>query len=723
MNDSYNKPGDSSSVDPQNNELMQNPEVNHNQGVNQPQELYDPDTGEYIGPTVQMPFDGSDTSIYKPFVDSDMSGYDSFAASDTSGDGYTESSMNVYRERIQENASDTSGVGYTESSQQYYDPNIGQYYDSYDSQSTEYHPDYQSDNPYDYQYGYQYDYQADEDSYGSYMPDYDPNIYDNDSNYEPLDSGMYYVEEELEAEARKKRRLWIAIGSAAAVLLIVVLYFGVRALIKSDDNENISFEKKNSSIPSKEIKLPEPGDSTLPEVTTSEENKDKSKAKHLPSNTVSMTTPTRRATTATTKKDIEVSEVTNTTTTPTTTKAPTTAATTTKAPTTAATTTVATTTKAPTTAATTTAAPTTVATTTEAPTTAGTTTAAPTTDATTTKEPTTAATTTEAPTTAATTTEEPTTAVTTTEATEPEAPEVPWPPPAEEVNYPGLPAGVDPNLDLPRLIKELPENTALSGDGKVTAAKVDDNSITVTGETGTSELTELEQPVDKVLAVSAKAVFYQSGEKLYRVLIEDSAISEITDADKYTSDTIKTDIKGNLIFWKENTPDNTGNTLYVLKADKTEPEAISNVANDIRIQSDLLAFINDSKKVQYLNLSGELSTDSLKTLPKDKAVDNFAIAVDGSAIVYQQDKDLFAYADGKEYKLSEDCAGFFVTDSIDPIKIAVLKNDSVVEVYQIGTDFKIISTHENADSEKFYDNQNVDYGGFYLYGKADDLNF
>ena len=652
MNDSYNKTGDDFPINPQNIESVQIPETNKNEGDNLPQALYDPDTGEYIGSGTQKISAGSVTSA-------DASTELLQAQYDPDTGGYI-GTQNLFGD------SDPSILDNRNSYQEYYDPNTGEYYTPYGYQGT--------------------DYQTDEDPYGYYSSDYDSNYFNDYSEYEPLDSEMHYAEEELEAEARKKKIIWISIGSAAALLLTVALFFGIRALMKSEDDENVSFKKQNAGVPSKEIRLTEPGESTLPEVTISEEGKDKNRAKHLPSNTIERSSPTQRATNATTRRNVEVNEVTTETGTQSMTQRPTTPTTRKPSPTTTrkpspTTTRKPATTKAP--------AKTKAPTTTKVP--------AKTKAPTTTKPPTT---TTKPPTT---TTEPPTTT------TEPVSPPSPV-----SVDYPPLPAAVAPNPDLPNLIRELPQNTVLSGDGKANASKIDDVSITVTNSSGTHELTELDQPVDQVIAVSEKAVFYQSGDKLYRVLISDSSVSEITDVNKYTSDTIKTDMRGNLIFWN-------GNSLYILKADAVEPVNISEVAYDIKIQSDLLAFSNDYNKIQYLNLSGDLDSSKVDTLSPDRTADDFAISVDGSAIVYRQGSDLFAYKDGKEYELSDSCSGFFLTD--DPTIIAVLRNDSVVEVYQIGTGLNLVNTHENVDSTTFYNNQTKDYGGFYLYGIADSLAF
>ena len=286
--------------------------------------------------------------------------------------------------------------------------------------------------------------------------------------------------------------------------------------------------------------------------------------------------------------------------------------------------------------------------------------------------------------------------------------------PAEEVSYPAFPTPIAPNPELPALIAELPEDVVLSGNGKARAYSTNETEITVENSSGTHDLVDLTEQVDKVLAVSEDAVFYQSGDKLFRVNISDSTITEITDAENYTENTIKTDINGNLLYWN-------GSVIYGLESGADQPEKISDVANDIRIQSDLLAFVNNSNQVEYLDLSDKLNQGNVKTLPADQAVDDYAIATDGSAITYKSGKDLFVYYENKKYHLSEDCSGFFLTDN--PQIIAVLKNDTKVEVYQIGDPFEIISSHENVDNSTFYDNQTINYGGNYLYGNSSSLNF
>lgn len=272
-----------------------------------------------------------------------------------------------------------------------------------------------------------------------------------------------------------------------------------------------------------------------------------------------------------------------------------------------------------------------------------------------------------------------------------------------------------PNPKLPEIMEGLKENTVVSADGERQASLTDYNLIEINNQKGeVITIEDLEYPVDKVLAVSNDFVFYQSANKIYRLRTDNKLVEEIAIPNPEFIDNanFKTDLNNNLIFWNED-------HLSIIGNEMTESTILSEKAFDVKLQGNLLAFLNEARQIQFMDLTGDLKAEALMMI-SELDISSYALTTDGSAIYYMIGNSLSIYSSNKHYLISDNAETFLLTSN--PEILFVYTNESNLELHRAKDSTKIEHTYKDVNQETMDNNKVLNYNGNYLYANPNEFN-
>lgn len=272
------------------------------------------------------------------------------------------------------------------------------------------------------------------------------------------------------------------------------------------------------------------------------------------------------------------------------------------------------------------------------------------------------------------------------------------------------PEAYPPNPQLPEIMETLVEGKVVSPDGRQAGANNSDKkAIDITDKQGnTSTISNLDKIVDKVLAVSEKFVFYQSDKDFYRLNIDDESVQQITISEEsLIKDAIyTTDMNNNLVFWNNS-------NLSIIEENKNELVVISREASDIKLQGNVLAFANNSKEINFLDLSDEIIVDKIKTIPENN-ISAYALTTDGSALYFQKDQNIYIYKTNTYYLISKEAESFLLSNN--PEIIIVYTKDSRLEINRVrANNSRVENVYEKIDPKTINENKILNYNGNYKY--------
>ena len=258
----------------------------------------------------------------------------------------------------------------------------------------------------------------------------------------------------------------------------------------------------------------------------------------------------------------------------------------------------------------------------------------------------------------------------------------------------------------------MPQGAIINQAGSKTATLSGNNIIQIEDDINITEYEIADVTIDKLVSLNDKSFYYLSAGKLYRFNFEDESSVEIKNE-------ISIDLEKAIYYSinKDNVLIYSNNKLYTIKDDMSI-DLLSEKVSDIKIQGNLLAFLNDKSEINLLDLSGSLEQSNIKIIP-ESGITKYSISTDGNSITYLKNQRVFTYKGNKIYPASDKESDFILSDN--PNKLIVYTSDKDLIIFTISEELKLDKVFEKVSPDTIAHNQVLNYGGNCLYANANNF--